>query len=83
MGKKIVLPEDTWIDVDSSRIKQINYDPDQRILGIRFKRDRVYYYHPVTQEGYLIFQEAESVGKHFEEYIKNNDRLSVYEDDSE
>ena len=78
MARKKVLDESNWEDVKSSNITQINYDPDQRILGIRFKGNREYFYHPVTEEGYLSFKKAKSLGIHFNKHIKNNANIDTY-----
>lgn len=56
----------------SSRIAAIGYDPEDFILEVEFHGNSVYQYKPFTPEGYTSFMKAESKGKFFEHYVKND-----------
>ena len=66
------------VDVDSTQIHSIGYDPETQTLAIRFTRGygdkrgpgSLYHYANVTQEDYDAFLAAESKGKHFGAHIK-------------
>lgn len=65
-------------DVDSSQIHSIGHDADTNTLAIRFLKDRgrdarpgsLYHYANFSAEEFQAFRGAESIGKHFGEYIK-------------
>ncbi len=66
------------VDVDSTQIHSIGYDPETQTLAVRFTRGygdkrgpgSLYHYANVTQEDYDAFLAAESKGKHFGQHIK-------------
>ena len=61
------------VDVDSTQIHSIGYDPETQTLAVRFTRGygekrgpgSLYHYANVTQEDYDAFLAAESKGRHF------------------
>lgn len=65
-------------DVDSSQIHSIGHDAATNTLAIRFYRGygankvpaAVYHYANFSAEEFQAFKDAESLGKHFGEYIK-------------
>ena len=61
--------------VQSSNIISIGHD-GKNTLEIEFKRGGIYQYSPVSTEGYVQLQQAESVGKYFHENIKNNEAIN-------
>lgn len=66
------------VEVTSSQIKSIGYDPNTKILEVEFiSNNRIYTYHPVTEEAHQELMNAESKGKHFHTHFRNNDRLTV------
>ncbi len=66
------------VDVDSTQIHSIGYDPETQTLAVRFTRGygdkrgpgSLYHYANVTREDYDAFLAAESKGKHFGQHIK-------------
>jgi hypothetical protein len=58
------------IQVDSSNINSIGYDPDQQRLEIEFNRGAVYEYYEVPPEKYDEFVHAPSKGSFFATEIK-------------
>jgi len=63
--------------VTSSQINSIGYDPNSRVLEVEFNNNRVYQYHPVTEECHLELMNAESKGKYFNANIKNNELITT------
>jgi len=65
-------------DVDSSQIHSIGHDAATNTLAIRFYRGygdnkvpaAVYHYANFSAEEFQAFKDADSLGKHFGEYIK-------------
>lgn len=60
------------IKVESSSIKSIGYNVRLQILEIEFTRGAIYQYKNVSYEIYHNLTNAESIGKYFAQYIKNN-----------
>lgn len=56
--------------VVSSQIEAIGHDPENMVLGIKFKSGSVYHYEHFSSGDFMDFTEAESVGKHFYKHIK-------------
>ena len=66
------------VNVTSSQIKSIGYDPNTKILEVEFNSNSsIYQYHPVTEEAHGELMNAESKGKHFHAHFRNNDLLTV------
>lgn len=65
--------------VESSNIESLGYDHPTRTMVVVFKgkNKSAYAYHPVTQGGFHNLRLAESIGKHFNEHFKNNDRITT------
>lgn len=63
------------IQVQSSMIKSIQYHEDSRILRVRFHNDNVYRYTSVPNEVYVRLINANSVGKTFNEIVKDKFRV--------
>jgi hypothetical protein len=60
------------INVISSSIKSVGYDANDQVLEIEFVRGAIYQYQQVHYEDVIDLIFAESVGKYFSQYIKNN-----------
>jgi len=60
------------IKVMSSNINTIGHDADNNILEVEFVGGSVYEYSDVSEEVYDEFRLAESVGKYFNQNIKNS-----------
>ena len=66
------------IEVKSSNIKSVGYDPASETLEVCFlskkegEAPRVYRYDAVPYEKYRQFLNAPSVGSHFAAHIRNN-----------
>lgn len=59
-------------EVDSSDLLAVGYDADSSTLIVRFKRGNEYEYRDVEPNIYNELLNAASVGKYFNQYIKNN-----------
>ena len=59
------------INVESSNLESIWYDPDQMILEVEFKSWLIYQYYDVPQEEYNSLMESDSQGKYLAANIKN------------
>lgn len=68
----------TLFDVQSSQIHSIGHDADSNTLATRFTRGygdkrgpgSLYHYANFSAEEFQAFKDADSLGKHFGEYIK-------------
>ena len=61
--------------VESSNIVSIGHD-GKNTLEIEFHRGGIFQYSPVSADGYIQMQKAESIGKYFHQNIKDNDAIS-------
>jgi len=69
-----IEPEETeerWIDVDSSCIDAVSFHRPSSRLTIRFNSRGVYEYTPVTSDTFQDFLDADSQGRFFNQYIKD------------
>ena len=57
--------------VSSSAIRSVGYDVETQTLEIEFAAGTVYEYKPVPSSLYTAFDQAESRGAFFDQYIKN------------
>lgn len=57
--------------VTSSNIDAIGYDPMQRVLKVVFKSGSIYDYYEVGQEVYDDLMSAESIGRTFNQTVRN------------
>lgn len=57
--------------VTSSNIKSIGYEPSTGTLEVEFKASTVYHYHLVPPEVHAALVVANSVGRYFNEHIKD------------
>jgi len=60
------------INVTSSSIKSVGYELDAQILEVEFTREAIYQYKNVHYEDVLGLLFSDSVGKYFDQHIKNN-----------
>lgn len=66
------------VDVESSQIHSIGHDPETNTLAIRFTKGyganrgpgSLYHYANFTAADFAAFKAAESLGKHFAQFIK-------------
>jgi hypothetical protein len=58
--------------VKSSMIKAIGYDNIQNILQVQFSSGASRIYQGISPEEYEVLKSAESVGKHYNQFIKKN-----------
>ncbi len=58
--------------VESSNLRSIGYDTDNQILEIEFNHRGVYQYFDVPEDVYEDLMNADSHGKYFVAYIKND-----------
>ncbi len=60
-----------WHPLSSSNLSAYEYDPDRRLLRIRFKSGRTYQYSDVPSQIVLDLEAASSPGSFFSTSIKN------------
>ncbi|HEU5474872.1 MAG TPA: KTSC domain-containing protein [Actinophytocola sp.] len=65
--------------VESSVVRALGYDPEERILEVEFHNDRVYRYFVVPHGVYRQLLAAPSLGRYFNENVR--DRYPVREVD--
>lgn len=58
------------VKVESSTIKEVEYDMETSILIVNFKNCKSYEYYNVPIGNFRQLVEAESVGKYFTQFIK-------------
>lgn len=58
------------INVDSSNISSIGYDPDSQILEVEFHSGSIYQYEGVPQHEHSALMNANSHGQYLNEHIK-------------
>lgn len=62
----------TLVPVQSSNLEAVGYDPDTRLLAVKFKRGGgVYHYEDVDPHHFDQIQAAESAGKYFHEHLRS------------
>jgi hypothetical protein len=66
------LPEDIhkWTDVDSSSIKQVSYDKENKILKVKFPNDKAYQYDSIGPKLVEDFLNSNSKGRFFHKRIR-------------
>lgn len=57
---------------DSSMITSTEYDFDTKVLEVTFNSGDVYAYYDLPETEYNAMVEAESIGKFFNQYIRND-----------
>lgn len=63
--------------VKSSNIRELGYDPDNKILEVEFINGSIYQYQPITLDGYHALLFSKSIGGYFYANIRNNNTLTV------
>ena len=58
-------------DVSSTSIRSVGYDREDEILEIEFDSGQVYDYYQVPGEVYQAFLDADSLGRYFQENIRD------------
>lgn len=61
--------------VESSNIEGVGYDPATKTLRIQFRGGCTYDYANVPAEKHKALIDAESVGKHFHQHIRNKHKF--------
>jgi len=59
------------VNVESSNINQVGYDSDSNTLIIKFHSGGLYCYFDVDENLYNNLLNADSVGKFFNQHVKN------------
>lgn len=54
--------------VNSSMITSVGHDPDSKVMEVKFKNSKTYTYPDVEVEDFEALRDAPSVGKHFNEF---------------
>ena len=58
-------------EVTSTSIRSVGYDREDEILEIEFDSGQVYDYYHIPEEVYQAFLDAESLGRYFQENIRD------------
>lgn len=65
----------------SGHIESSGYDPDQKIMRVKFKTGKTYDYHGVSPEVYSTSQDAPSFGTYLHNIIRPSSPASLVEED--
>mgnify|MGYP003150729519 CR=1 FL=1 len=57
--------------VSSSNVASVGYNKDEEVLEVEFNSGAVYQYYGVSEEVYLNMLSANSVGKYFNDSVKD------------
>ena len=57
--------------VNSSNVVSVGYDPETQTLAVEFKGGNVYHYHDVPGDVADGLMNADSIGSHFAQNIRN------------
>ena len=57
--------------VSSSLVESLGYDPEKEVLEVELENGRVYRYRDVPQSTYNELIEADSIGRYFNQYIRD------------
>lgn len=63
--------------VSSSLVESVGYDPDEEILEVALENGRIYQYRQVPESTYQEFLAADSLGRHFNRYIRELSHVRV------
>ncbi len=66
------------VQVQSSNVHAIGYDPERKTLLVQFAAGRTYEYQNVTAEIYRMLTQADSVGSAFNDLIRSNPHKHPY-----
>lgn len=72
-----------WVEVDSSNVKAVAYDPATEILAVRFANGGLYSYADVTQTVFTGLAGAQSVGKYLNTVIKGVHPYTLHPDEND
>lgn len=67
-----------FVKVESSNLDRVGYCPRKKVLRVEFKNNTTYEYSPIKGFEYKDLINAESVGKHFNQFIKNKEGIQVF-----
>jgi len=59
-----------YVAVASSNLEAVAYDEMRRILGVRFRNGREYWYHGASSTVYRGLLSAGSKGRYFDAFVK-------------
>ena len=60
------------VPVTSSNIDAVGYDPQEKILAVKFKDGSLYHYSDVEKDVHEGLTSAKSIGAHFHKNIKGS-----------
>lgn len=61
-----------WIEVDSSAVEAVGYDPGERAIHVRFREGGTYRYDDADQRTFDALRAADSVGAYVNRVLKPN-----------
>lgn len=62
--------------VSSSNITHIGYDPEEKILAVKFKDGALYHYHDCEKDAHEALISAKSIGSHFHTNVRGSYKCS-------
>lgn len=68
-----------WQGVNSSVIAAVDYDKENKVLHVLFRKGKIYTYDDVSEYKYKKLLNSESVGQYFVKHIKPKHNLSLRE----
>lgn len=75
MGRLLHMPDPiSWIPIDSTALESAAYVAQRRCLYLRFKSGEIYRYFDFPPNRYRDFMAAESKGRYFGRYIREQFR---------
>jgi len=58
------------VDVTSSQLAQVGYDPATCVLAVRFRSGGLYHYRNVPPEKHAVLMGSDSMGSYFHRHIR-------------
>lgn len=67
------------IGISSSMISKLSYSAKEKKLFVTFNNEKVYCYEQVTEQEFMELLQAESMGRHFSQNIKDEKEFTELE----
>lgn len=71
------MKTDDMTEVRSSALSHIHHDPETQTCTVRFHSGKQHTYSPMTVEEFAALSNAPSVGWHFSQNVRNNQKYST------
>lgn len=63
--------------VSSSLVESLGYSPEKEVLEVELENGRVYQYRDVPESTYNELIEADSIGRYFNQYIRDLSHIRI------